>query len=312
MKQKIFVFLALAMTMCNLAFAQRDVHVDNALVDTVKSERHFIKRKVAIGRFSNETQYGKGLFYDKNNDPMGKQVLDMFSSKMTATEKFIMLERSDIGEVAAELSRTGGSSHQLGADYLLIGSITEFGRKEEGREGMFSSSKTQKVEAAVSVRLVEVSTGLVIYSDEGRGFAETTVKKNALGLGGTASYDATLMDKAIGSAIGQLVENIAIKCSNKPWRGYFLSAEDNTYIVSGGKSQGLNVGDKFGLFTQGKKVRNPQTGLMIELPGKQVGIVSIVSLGGDRPESEYSIVDVTSDATINNENLELYYIQELK
>lgn len=27
-------------------------------------EEKTIKRKVAIGRFSNETQYGKGLFYD--------------------------------------------------------------------------------------------------------------------------------------------------------------------------------------------------------------------------------------------------------
>ena len=32
-----------------------------------------IKRKVAIGRFSNETQYAKGIFYDKDNDPMRKQ-----------------------------------------------------------------------------------------------------------------------------------------------------------------------------------------------------------------------------------------------
>ena len=38
-----------------------------------------IKRKVAIGRFTNETQYAKGLFYDKENDPMRKQALDILS-----------------------------------------------------------------------------------------------------------------------------------------------------------------------------------------------------------------------------------------
>lgn len=43
-----------------------------------------IKRKVAIGRFSNETQYAKGLFYDKENDPMGKQALDILSSKLAS------------------------------------------------------------------------------------------------------------------------------------------------------------------------------------------------------------------------------------
>lgn len=43
------------------------------------------KRKVAIGRFSNETQYAKGLFYDKENDPMRKQALDILSSKLAAS-----------------------------------------------------------------------------------------------------------------------------------------------------------------------------------------------------------------------------------
>ena len=44
-----------------------------------------IKRKVAIGRFSNETQYAKGLFYDKENDPMRKQALDILSSKLASS-----------------------------------------------------------------------------------------------------------------------------------------------------------------------------------------------------------------------------------
>lgn len=87
---------------------------------------------------------------------------------------------------------------------------------------MFSSSKTQTVEAAVSIRLVEVSTGLIIYSDEAKGFAETTTKKS-LGVGGTAGFDATLSDKAISAALSQLVENIINKCMDKPWRSYFLS-----------------------------------------------------------------------------------------
>ena len=31
----------------------------------VSAQDKTIKRKVAIGRFTNETQYGKGIFYDK-------------------------------------------------------------------------------------------------------------------------------------------------------------------------------------------------------------------------------------------------------
>jgi curli biogenesis system outer membrane secretion channel CsgG len=55
---------------------------------------------------------------------------------------------------------------------------------------VFSSTKTQTVEAAVSIRLVEASTGLIIYSDEAKGYAETS-SKQTMGIGGTAGYDAT-------------------------------------------------------------------------------------------------------------------------
>ena len=58
-----------------------------ALPMTAQEEKT-IKRKVAIGRFSNETQYAKGLFYDKENDPMRKQSLDILSSKLAASGKF--------------------------------------------------------------------------------------------------------------------------------------------------------------------------------------------------------------------------------
>ena len=118
-----------------------------------------LKRKVAIGRFSNETQYGKGLFYDKENDPMRKQALDILSSKLAASGKFILLEREDLDLLVEE---SGGEMQKIGADYIILGSITQFGRKTEGDNRVFSQTKTQTVEAAVSVRLVEVSSGLII------------------------------------------------------------------------------------------------------------------------------------------------------
>jgi len=37
-----------------------------------------LKRKVAIGRFTNETRYGKTFLVDANNDPLGKQVSTCF------------------------------------------------------------------------------------------------------------------------------------------------------------------------------------------------------------------------------------------
>lgn len=264
-----------------------------------------IKRKVAIGRFSNETQYAKGVFYDKENDPMRKQALDILSSKLAASGKFILLERDDLDVLVAE---AGEKMNKIGADYIILGSITEYGRKVEGQQKVFSSTKTQTVEAGVSIRLVESATGLIIYSDEAKGFAETT-SKQALGVGGTAGFDATLSDKAISAALSQLVENIINKCMDKPWRSYILSIDEGTYIISGGASQGLAAGDTFNVYKKGKIVRNPQTGLDIELPGQKIGSVSVASSYGDTPESEISFCSYDGEA-LDPENLSNYYISD--
>lgn len=268
-------------------------------------EERTIKRKVAIGRFTNETQYAKGLFYDRENDPMRKQAMDILSSKLAASGKFILLEREDLDVLVAE---AGDSMSKIGADYIILGSITEFGRKTEGEQKVFSSTKTQTVEAAVNIRLVEAATGLIIYSDEGRGFAETSTKQT-LGIGGQAGFDATLSDKAISAAISQLVENVINKCMDKPWRSYILSVEDDSYIVGGGASQGIVPGDVFKVYVKGKTVRNPQTGMDIELPGRQIGTVSVLATLGETPETEISMCSYEGEA-VEAGDLMKYYVSD--
>ncbi len=309
--RRVLSMILCMMVVFNIAYAQRDVKVvEQAQSNVTTSNEKVIKRKVAIGRFSNETQYAKGIFYDKENDPMGKQALDILSSKLAASGKFLLLERSDLSTLLEESRKGGNALSTIGADYMIIGSITEFGRKNVGKSGVFSTSKTQTVEAAVTVRLIDVSTGLIIYSDEARGSADLTTK-TTLGVGGRADYDATLSDKAISEAIGQLVENIINKSTDKAWRTYFLAFEEDAVLIAGGASQGIEVGDTFTIKTKGRSVKNPQTGMMIELPGKEIGTVTILATGGDTPETEYSFVEVSSNTDIDVDKLTEYYIEEI-
>lgn len=264
-----------------------------------------LKRKVAIGRFTNETQYAKGIFYDRENDPMRKQALDILSAKLATSGKFILLERDGLEELIAE---AGEGMQKIGADYIILGSITKFGRKVEGDQRILSQTKTQTVEAGVSIRLVDVSSGLIIYSDEASGYAETTAK-TTLGIGGKAGFDATLSDKAISAALSQLVENIINKCMDKPWRGYVLTVEDGSYVISGGKTQGITEGTTFALMKKGKMVTNPQTGIKIEMPGTKMGSLKVVTTMGDTPETEISFCTYEGkDIDVNN--LMDYYIME--
>ncbi|MCX6258449.1 MAG: penicillin-binding protein activator LpoB [Bacteroidia bacterium] len=317
MKKNIFVF-AIYLIAISCTTQQHIVRtepqiqkINNEGQSQAQNQGQTLKRKVAIARFSNETTYAKGIFYDKANDPVGKQAVDILSTKLAATDKFILLERQDMDKILDELKLAGNEGYQkVGADYLIIGSITEFGRKNVGDVNAFSRSKTQTVQAGVSIRLVDVSSGQIIYSEEAKGEAETT-NKTVMGLGERTDFDATLSDKAISAAISKLVENIINNCMDRPWKSYFLSYDDNGILISGGKSQGLKVGDTYEVIEKGKSVKNPQTGMMIELPGKTAGKIKIDFTGGDNPESEFSMVSFT-DGSIDKQNLSNYYIKEIK
>jgi curli biogenesis system outer membrane secretion channel CsgG len=309
MRKLLLIVFTCFLTMTCLA--QRKIVKVEPQVQVVKQDDYSLKRKVAIARFSNETTYAKGIFYDKENDPMGKQALDILSTKLASTGKFILLERQDMNKIMEELKIAGDqASQKVGADYLIIGSVTEFGRKNVGDVNVFSRTKTQTVEAAVSIRLVDVSSGQIIYSEEAKGEAETT-NKTVMGMGERTDYDATLSDKAISVAISKLVENIINNCMNRPWKAYFLTYDDNGIIISGGKSQGLKIGDIFEVVEKGKQVENPQTGMKMDLPGKIIGKVKIDFVGGETAENEFSMVSFT-EGSIDKQNLKSYYIKEIK
>jgi curli biogenesis system outer membrane secretion channel CsgG len=318
MKKTLLLTLSLLFTFVSFSQRKKKRVSDRKqnIIETVNEiseptdETRTLKRKVAIARFSNETSYAKGLFYDKNNDPMGKQAVDILSTKLASSGKFILLERQDYQLIKDELNIAENDAFQkIGADYLIIGSITEFGRKNVGESKVFSRSKTQIVEAGISIRLIDVSTGQIIYSEESKGQAETS-NKTTLGLGKRTDYDSSLSDKAISAAISQLVENIINNCLNRPWKSYFLSYDQDGIIISGGKSQGIKLGDLFDVFTKGRKVKNPQTGMFIELPGKRVGQITIDYSGGESSENEFSIVSFT-EGNIDKNSLSKYFIKQV-
>jgi len=49
------------------------------------------KRKVVIGRFTNETNYGRALLSDAEYDHMGKQASDMLATRLIQSNRFLVL-----------------------------------------------------------------------------------------------------------------------------------------------------------------------------------------------------------------------------
>lgn len=262
-------------------------------VSPAYSQERALKRKVAIARFTNETTYGRSFLVDKDANPIGKQALDILSKKLLDTGKFILLERADLEKVNAELGFAGASSTlKNAADYLIVGSITAFGRKNEGEVGVFTRTRRQTAFAKVTIRLVDVQSGMVIYAEEGSGEAYSE-QKSTMGLGPTADYDSSLNDKVLDAAISNLASKVIENLLGKPWRAYILAHSDGSYVVTASRDQGLVVGDTLDVYAKGKTVKNPQTGMDVVLPGKKVSSVKIDAFTGEA-NNEVAIASVVS------------------
>lgn len=274
------------------------------VADNVKG----LKRKVVIARFSNETKHQNSFLLDESNDRIGKQASDILAARLTDSGKFLMFERQDLDKIKAEQDLADITPSFVGADYLIIGSVSEFGRSTVSEVGIFSRNLKQKASATVNVRLVDVTTGQIVFSQEGSGEALSEANR-VFGVGARAGYDSKLDDDALSAAISKLVSNLIENLLDQPWIAYILDVQQDQIIVSGGKSQGLKRGDILKIMKRGRMVINQQTGFEIELPREEVAKLQVLSFAGNG-NNEVSICVLTS-GSITGMKTDQLIIQEL-
>jgi len=267
------------------------------------------KSKIAIARFTNETNYGRALMTDQDMDRIGKQASDMLTSRLIKSNKFLVFERPDLNKIKNEQQITG-EANLIGVNTLIVGSITEFGRSIGGKSGFLSSTKVQVARAKVDIRLVDVHTGHAFYSAVGAGEANTESGEIA-GYGSHADYDATLNDRAIAAAISDVIDRLVSTLEDRPWRTDIIEVQGQNIFISGGMRQGLKEGDMLQVMEAGQKVKSKQSGFDITLPPNKIATIRVVSLFGDSEVNEGSVCSISS-GTINASVINKVYVEEVK
>lgn len=255
-----------------------------------------LKRRIAVGRFTNSTPYGRLLLAPGQRDPIADQASDMLVNALVASDQFFVFERGDLAALDAERVISAADAERLtGVDTLLLGSITQLGRRDEGKQGFLNSQRRQAVNATVEIRLVDVRTGRVFFSTSGAGEASSETGEVA-GFGTSAGYDSTLAGRAISAAIADTMTNVINELEQRPWFTDVLRASGDTVFVSGGPGQGLRVGQRFRVETPGEVVVSAQSGLPITLPGSTVAEIELTGFFGDGPESEGATARIVQGA----------------
>jgi len=174
---------------------------------------------IAVGKFDNRSSYMRGLFSD-GVDRLGSQAKTILITDLQQTNRFSVLDRDNMQEIKAESDIARRTQHLKGADYVITGDVTEFGRKEVGDHqlfGILGRGKSQIAYAKVALNIVDASTSEVVYSVQGAGEYSLS-NREVVGFGGTAGYDSTLNGKVLDLAIREAVNKLAAAIDSGAWK----------------------------------------------------------------------------------------------
>jgi curli biogenesis system outer membrane secretion channel CsgG len=95
-----------------------------------------VRTPIAVGKFDNRSAYMRGVFSD-GVDRLGGQAKTILITHLQQTNRFNVLDRDNMAEIKQEATIKNTAQKLKGADYVVTGDVTEFGRKETGDQQLF-------------------------------------------------------------------------------------------------------------------------------------------------------------------------------
>ena len=190
-----------------------------AKVGSYNTQYHGVRTPISIGTFDNRSSFQKGIFSD-GEDRLGSQAKTILVTHLQQTNRFNVLNRTNLSALKQESGISGKMQNLKGADYVVTGDVTEFGRKDVGDQqlfGILGRGKSQVAYAKVALNIVNVKTSEIVYSTQGAGEYSLS-NREVIGFGGTSGYDATLNGKVLDLAIREAVNNLVRAIDNGSWQ----------------------------------------------------------------------------------------------
>jgi curli biogenesis system outer membrane secretion channel CsgG len=218
MKLITFGLIALAAGLAGCA-TETSRNLPVAKVESAASPFSGPRVPVSVGKFDNRSSFMRGVF-SSGEDRLGNQAQTILVSHLQQSQRFNVLDRTLMSEMQQESQLKKQAQDIKGADYILTGDVTEFGRKEVGDRqlfGILGRGKSQIAYAKVTINIVNPKTSEVAYSAQGAGEYSLS-EREVLGFGGTSSYDSTLNGKVLDLAIREAVNRLVDGMNSGAWR----------------------------------------------------------------------------------------------
>ncbi|MGH9345499.1 MAG: CsgG/HfaB family protein [Terriglobia bacterium] len=287
------------------------------------------KKRVAVLNFDYATVQNEVSAIFGTNQDVGKGVSDLLVNQLVKSGNYVVLERSAIDKVIGEQNFSNSYradpttaakiGRLLGADAIILGSITQFGRDDKtqslggGAFGGFGRKyglggiqrRKAKADVGLSARIVDVNTGQILAVAEGQG-ESTRSGESLLGAGGGGGsgagggYDMSSSNFAntiLGEAVHQAVNNLAqqlgqdanqLPTEHKTISGLVADASGNPIVLNVGSQAGVKVGDQLGIYRKIRDIKDPVSGKVIRTIENKIGEVKITDVDALSAEGQFT------------------------
>lgn len=240
------------------------------------------KKRIYIAKFENTSAYGQRR--------LGTGISDVLTTELARTNLFLLLERerldallneqslAEMGVITAQSASEVGKL--LGANAIILGSVTQFGVRTEAYDIIITSGKKQVATCAIDVRLVDVNTGSVLWAGSGQGEAVRSYT-NILGTGTAGGYDEALEGDAFRAAVVRLMENLVPALNNSPWSCAVAKVSGDKIYINAGRKANLALGTRIAFYEQGEAIIDPTSGMELGREETLVGAGEVTAYLGE-------------------------------
>jgi curli biogenesis system outer membrane secretion channel CsgG len=260
------------------------------------------KLRVAVLDFDYASTGGDYWWYGNPNAAEG--VSDLLTNALVNSGRYTVIERSRVNAILAEQNLAAAGrvdpstaaqvGRLLGADVMVIGSVTRFNLDEEGGGGSIlgigGSRSVRTAEVELTARLVNTTTGEILAVAEGSGSKEqgsTSVSISIFGSGGnSANNDNELLSGAAEIAVDQLASQLVSSSSRLAAQPQILPTVDalvadvagNTVVINKGAQDGFRTGMTLSIERVEREVRDPQTGELLRTISTPIGQIELTEV----------------------------------
>lgn len=283
-------------------------------IDMIAEDR--VKGKIAVLDFDYGTVQSSVAAVFGSNVDIGKGISDLLVEKLAATGAYTMLERRAMDKIlleqnfsvsdrsnpamAAKLARI------LGADAIVVGSITQFGRDDKStmvdtgllggyskRLGLAGVGRRQsKAVVGVTARLVNTTTAEIVVSETAVGEASRSGMQVAGGASLAAAAAAGVIDMRssdfantiVGEATAKAVDSLSrqlafsatkVQSPSGPVEGIVADVTGSDLVLNIGNAAGVRRGQLLQVVRATKEIKDPATGKLLRKVEEIVGTIEI-------------------------------------